>query len=714
LLAILFVPDPGAAQQGVTIQGHLYNALSQDPIADAVVTLQELNREARSGPDGRYGFENVPPGNYHLVVRAQGYQEQRTEVTVGNVPLAFDIQVGPELHFTEVLSVSPQARDQFEAYQPTTVLSGQDLAKELQGTLGAALESQPGIAERSFGPGPSRPVIRGLDGDRVLILEDGQRTGDLSSQSGDHGVNVNPAAADRIEVVRGPATLLYGSSAIGGLVNVISGVIPTASKTGTSGTLTLDAGTAAAEAGAAGNVEWGNGAWALHADVSGRRTGDVETPDGEIDNTQSRAGFGNLGFSRTGQKTYFGASYGYDDSKYGVPFVEDGQIQLTPRRHSFSFRAGGQGLEGAAESFRVTVGHKRYRHEELEGTEVGTRFENDTTEIEALVGHQALGRMKGTVGAWALDRAFAATGEEALSPPVDQRGVAGFVYEEVTWPHVTLQFGMRIDHASYEPAVALASRSFTNVSGSVGLLVRPPMARDSVTIAMSLARAARHPALEELYFNGEHPGNFAVEIGNPDLESEKALGFDVSLRWRTSRASGEVTYFRNDIADYIFRNPVTGVENDTEFPVIEFVAADSVLQGVEAHGDFAVTKTLYAEAGLDYVRGDVTAFDAPLPRIPPLRLRGGLRYQANALQIGGDLVAVAKQERLFGAETATDGYSLLRFFAAYSFEAGGVLNTITARLDNAANELYRNHLSLIKDFVPEMGRNLKVVYSVGF
>ena len=189
----------------------------------------------RTGPDGKFTIQDVPPGAYHLVVRADGFLPSRTEVTVKEAALAADVRINPQLHFTEVTSVSPEGRNQFESFQATNVLGGQELTKELQGTIGATLETQPGIAVRSFGPGPARPVVRGLDGDRVLVVEDGLRMGDLSSQSGDHGVNVNPASASRIEVVRGPATLLYGANAIGGLVNVITKEIPDAPVTSATG-----------------------------------------------------------------------------------------------------------------------------------------------------------------------------------------------------------------------------------------------------------------------------------------------------------------------------------------------------------------------------------------------------------------------------------------------------------------------------------------------
>ncbi len=718
--------------QGVpaTITGQLRETDSMKPVPGATVLVEGTSLIATSDGEGRFSIPNVPPGPQHLVIAAAGFVPLRTEVVIGSAPPPpLDVLLHPEVHYTEVVSVSPNVRDQFESYQPTSVLAGQELNQQLESTLGATLESQPGVAERSFGPGPSRPVIRGLDGDRVLILEDGQRVGDLSSQSGDHGVAVNPASASRIEVVRGPATLLYGASAIGGLVNVINETIPTRAIQGTHGALVVDLASAAKEFGGATDVRWGNGTWALTAGGSGRRSGDVETPAGAVDNTQSRGGFGNFGLSWTREKGFIGGSYGYDDTRYGVPFVEEGLVELTPRRHTLAFKAGGDKLAGPVEGIRANVAVRRYRHDEIVGGEVGTRFENDTNEADVMLRHRPAGRLTGTIGVSFLDRAFSAIGEEALSPPVDERAFAAFFYEELTWPHVTFQFGARANRASFDPEGGLPSRNFTDVSGSLGLLLRPAAADDRLTVAFSLARAARNPALEELYFFGPHPGNFAFEIGNPNLQSERALGFDASLRWRVPRVSGEVTYFRNSIDDYIFRNPISEDEFDDryghpveeedeeghgEFPFIEFVGADSLLQGVEAHSDFDLGNGIDAELGVDYVRGELRATHQFLPRIPPLRVRAGLRYHRAAFQAGGEVTAVSRQRRVFGEETPTAGYTLHRLFGSYTFGAGTVVHTITGRVDNATDTLYRNHLSLIKDFVPEMGRNFKLVYSLQF
>ena len=403
LVVALGMSSPAAAQDGVPLSGRLLNSLNGAPLGGATVQIDELRRQTMSAADGTFTFENVPPGTYHLSVLAQGFSTRRTEVSVAAGAAAIELQVDFDLHFEEVVSVSGDARSQFDTFQPTSVLAGQELAKQMEMSLGATLESQPGVASRSFGPAPARPVIRGLDGDRVLILQDGQRLGDLSSQSGDHGVPINPAAAQKIEVVRGPATLLYGANAIGGLVNVITDEIPTRPQTGATGNFTFDLGSAASEAGGAGDVHLGNGTVALHVGGGGRRSSEVGTPEGDVLNSQSRGGFGNVGLSWTGAKGYFGGSYGYDDTKYGVPVIEEGQVQLTPRRHAFSLRGGAQGLDGAFDSYRATLAVRRYKHDELEGDEVGTAFTNNTAEIEVMGSHRALGRLKGSLGGVGLE-----------------------------------------------------------------------------------------------------------------------------------------------------------------------------------------------------------------------------------------------------------------------------------------------------------------------
>ena len=480
-----------------SIRGRLLHSGSLVPITGGIVFVEETRAEAASASDGTFVVRGLADGTYHLVITATGFTPGRVEAVVrGPASSTVDYLLQPELHYTEVVSVSPQSRDQFEAYQATSVLAGQDLAIELQGSLASTVTSQPGISVRSFGPGASRPVLRGFDGDRVVVLEDGQRMGDLSSQSGDHGVNSNPAAASRVEVVRGPSTLLYGSNAIGGLVNVISDLIPTAPVAGHTGRFVADAGSAAREGGVAADISSGLGSWALHAGGAARGSGDLRTPGGVVDNTQSRSVLGNVGASWTPKQGFLGASYQYDSFRYGIPIVEEGQVELDPRRHSLTVRGQRQGMDRFVASVRGTFAHRRYRHDEIVAGQIGTRFSNDTSEFDVLATHRPLGRLTGTFGVSGLTRAFASTGEEALSPPVDQGNLAAFTYQEVTWPHVTLQFGARYDHVSYSPDGGLRPRGFDEASGSATTTSRPSgtSAWTSPSAGASGACLARSPS----------------------------------------------------------------------------------------------------------------------------------------------------------------------------------------------------------------------------
>ncbi|MEP7118168.1 MAG: TonB-dependent receptor [Acidobacteriota bacterium] len=534
--------------------------------------------------------------------------------------------------------------------------------------------------------------------------------------------------------MRGPATLLFGANAIGGLVNIVTDEIPAQAVTRPTGSMTFNLGSNSRPAGAAGDVHVGNGTFAMHFGGGGQHADSYHTPEGEVTNSNSRSAFVNVGGSWTGTRQYAGVSYGYNDTKYGIPVLEGGTVSLTPKRHAFSARAGGQGLNGPLSSYRATLAVRRYQHSELEGTAVGTQFTNYTVEGEVLLSHRPAGRMSGSIGGWFLTREFSASGAEALSPPVNQKGAAGFLYEEVTWPHFTAQFGGRVDQTTFAPESGLPDRNFTEYSGSVGALIRPQAANDNFVVAVSLARAARNPALEELYFFGPHAGNLAFEIGNPELGSERALGFDLSVRGRSRRVQGELTFFRNRISDFIFRRPIAtaeftarsaefsqrfgagfagdGAGNGSEFPSVEFSATNALFYGVEAHADVTLTATLGAELTRDVVRATRTADGAALPRIPPQRVVAGLRYTHGAVQAGGSVTAAADQNRVFGAETATAGYATVRLFATYTLPSPRAVQTVTARLDNATDTLYRSHLNYLKDVTPEIGRAFKLVYAV--
>lgn len=706
------IAQPAEPLPAAPLAGRLRHSLSGDPVPDATLVLEPGGWRTTSRRDGSFAFAGVPAGRYTLVASAAGFSTARVVVTVAAGPTSpVALALDPVLEFSEAVSVNAETRGAFDIAQPLAVLSGQELGKQLEGSLGAALKTQLGVAERSSGPGASRPVIRGLDGDRVLILHDAHGMGDVSSQSADHGVAVNPATASRIEIVRGPATLLYGSNAIGGLVNVVTNTIPTDQRHGAAahrGLLTVDAGSAASELGAAAATTWRQGAVAFHVSGAGRRSAEVGTPAGAVRNTDARSATGAVAASWLGSAGYAGVSYGLDDGRYGLPALAGSGVTLTPRRHSVSVRGEWRAWPRLFESARISAVRRAYTHDEIENGAVGTRFANTLSEATLLLAQRPRGRWSGTVGVAGTWRSFSATGAEALTPPVDQRAASAVLVEQVKWSRVTLEGGARVEVTDYRPQEGRRPRDFADVSLSSGLVWR---LADPVALAVSVARASRRPAIEELYFDGLHIGNFAYEIGSATLEAERAVGTDASLRWRWARASGELTWFRNAIDGYIFREP-TGRLFDG-FPVVRFVSRDAVLTGVEAKADVQLTDWLVADLALDGTRGTLRGGDA-LPRMPPWRGRVGARVHRQAWQAGGEVVVTARQSRVHPGETPTAAAGVTRLFASWSFAQGRVVHTATARLDNATNTLYRNHLSYLKERVAEMGRSLRVVYTAGF
>lgn len=712
---LLLASRVSAATLAVTVSGP-----DDVAVSGAVVSLVPAQREALTDASGVARFENVPAGEYDVAVRSSGLTPQRAHVSVvEGDSLTVPISLAAGAHFSESVTVSPNGRDTFESYQPASVLGGEDLQQRLGSTLGATLASEPGVNVRSFGSGNARPVVRGLDNDRVLVLENGARTGDLSSQSADHGVTLDPATATQIEVVRGPATLLYGSSAIGGVVNLVSDEIATRPVDGVHGSFTAQGATADDNGGLAGNLKGGNGRLTWRVNGSGQRTGDYATPAGDVPNSQSSSKSGGGALAYTAEDGYLGASYQYVDTRYGVPYVEEGETTLHPRRTRVDLRGERRTLGGFVSGVKFQGGFRDYVHDEIEGSgEIATTFRNRTVEANLFLNHAALGPLTGTFGVRGEHRDYSAAGEEALAPPTTQSGVSAFLYEELAFRHVSVQFGSRIDHTAFATDGAaierpgLPDRSFTNVSASLGLL---GYLRDDLTVAVNLARAARNPSLEELYNLGPHAGNFAFEIGDPTLATEVATGADLSVRYRGARLQAEATGFVNDIDGFIFPFQTGAVDEDEGLPVVNFRSADSRFLGFEAHVDAGLTRDLWLVLGGDAVRGALRAEGDPaLPRIPPHRYWVGLRYEHGPFHLEGELKSVGRQTRVYGAETPTAGYTLVNAHGSYQLTTGRTVHTLTLRVDNVGDELYRNHLSYIKDLTPEMGRTVKLVYGVRF
>ena len=708
---LFLIVFPALAQRTATVVGKVYDPQAQ-PVAGATVTLVELRRSVVTAADGTFRFDNVPPRHYHVRAESNrlGFTVGEADVEAGETRTV-EIVIDPLVHAEEiVVTASADSRRESEVYQPVNVLGDEELATRIQPTLGETLAQEPGVTSTSFGAGSSRPVIRGLGADRVRVLEEGVGTGDVSNVSPDHAVSVDPSSAQQIEIVRGPATLLYGSNAVGGVVNVISDRVPSErSSSAISGDLDLRYASAAEEKSAAIALNGGIDSFAWHADASLRDTNDYAIPGGTLGNSAMESQSGTIGGSYVADRGFLGAALTRFATDYGIP-GEEVRIDLVSTRLDVK---GEMNDLGIFQAVRVRLGLSDYGHEEIEPDgEIGTRFTSDGLEGRLEARHRNFGRVRGTWGAQITTTDFVAAGEEAYIPPNDSRSTAVFAFEELPGERFDLQFGARLEHQHVRVEGDLPDRDFGGISGSIGGIWRPA---EGYAVAVSLARAVRLPTATELYADGPHAATRQFEIGNPMLDEETSLGLDVALRRTVGRFRGELNLFNNSFDGYIYETP-TGDEVDG-FPVFEFVQRDARFRGAElathTHLFSRGESHIELDMSADYVRATVKG-GANLPRIPPVRAAVGLTMHGGPWSARAEVRHTFDQDHVAPLESRTHGYTFVNAHAGYRLIAGNTVHDILLRGSNLTNELARSHVSALKEVAPLPGRDVALSYKLTF
>jgi iron complex outermembrane receptor protein len=746
-LIVLGIAAPARAQAPAAtgrITGRVIHG-TEGPASDAEVQVLELRRRTRVGADGTFRFEDVPPGLY--LVQAQS---QRHGLAVGAVTVVAGQDASVELsvdlathHETVVVTARGEASALSDIAQAVTVLSGTELSLRLQPTLGETLAQQPGVSSTYFGPGASRPVIRGLSGDRIRVLQDGIGSSDASNTSPDHAVSYDPLSARRIEVVRGPATLLYGSNAVGGVVNVLDSRIPDARPTqAVGGTFELAGGTVADEKQGALSLNGGGGKFAWHADGFARDAGDIDIPglaesaalraeeeeegeehepeDGVLPNSATEAQGGAVGASFVADRGFLGLALSAFDTEYGVPghVHEEGEeeaaagaeegvrIDLQQRRGDLrgELRNPLRGLS----SVRVRFGVADYQHQELEGGAVGTTFTNNAWEGRLEATHRPLGALSGSFGLQLARRDFLAVGDEAFLPPTLTHNWAVFLFEEIGTGPVRLQLGGRYESQDVDAeGEAPTTRSSDGFSGSAGLTWR---GGKGYSAGLSFARSAKLPSAEELFSNGPHIATQSFEIGNPDLTNEKSLGVDFTVRRLGERVRGEAGLFLNRFDDFIFAEVTDEMEDGLE--VVRYVQRDARFWGAEASVAIDLLHRephhLDLEVSGDFVRAELRDNGEPLPRIPPDRFGVGLHYHGERWNGRIEARHAAEQDRISEFERPTAGYTLLNASLGYRLFAGRTIVDLILRGTNLTDEEARAHTSFLKDLAPLPGRDIRL------
>lgn len=670
-----------------------------------------------------------------------------------------------------VINASPLGKTALESAQPVNIISGDQLKQLNAHSLGETLALEPGINNTHFANVAGSPIIRGLGGPRVKVTQNGLDTGDVSRGSPDHAVTTETSTAQQIEVLRGPATLLYGSGAIGGVINIVDNRIPSEPVFGLQGNANLSASTNNQTKEGAYDLQLGNGRWALYTDAFKRNVDDYETAsftndEGEtvdhVDNTFVDAKGGTVGTSYQFDDGFFGISYQALYQEYGIPGHEHGHESEHQHEHEHGnesapyadleqnrvqlageWRAPVQGISRV----ELRSAFTDYQHQEIEGNTVGTEFNNDQKEVRLIAEHVPLAGWKGAFG-WQWDISDkSAMGEEAFTPDTARRTQGLFwVVEQEFGPH-HVDLGARYERTSLS-SEEVSLDTFSATSASAGYLYH---FNHHTSFSVNLSHAERAPTANEVFANGNHfatrtyelgldyelheetPGEYHVEPNTTGFETETSNNLDLGFHYEENGFHSSVNVFYNRVDDFIYDDFIgvnsgqlhddhdhDGHAHDAEhahqdgLDVVQFRQVDAVLYGYELVLDWQLTDAWSLHGFSDYTRAKQRD-DGNLPRIPAQRIGTELRYQGSAWDGSLGYTRFLQQDKITQSETTTDAYGLLN--ARLNLYPNVLANhgaTLYLKGENLTNQLGFVHSSFLKDDAPVTGRRFQVGVSVSF
>lgn len=650
-----------------------------------------------------------------------------SSVSVANTP-----EAQPLLEIT--ITASPLGRTADELVQPIAVLSGEELTSKKRSGIGETLANEPGISSGDFGAGASRPIIRGQSGPRVDVLANGISAMDVSALSPDHAVTINPLIARQIEIIKGPATLLYGSSASGGVVNVTDSRLATEVTEGFSGALEASQGSNARNALGSADINYGHGNHQWHVDGTRSRSDNYAIPgnaavdgssgsQGRLANSDSDLSNGALGYSYISDSgNAFGFSANQYDQRYGLPVEDEAFIVMRQRRYDMQALLRNPLPE--LESLRFKLSDSRYGHSEYEdAATLGTRFTNNETQARIEAVHQAVDGFRGVVGVQLGQREFAAVGDEAYVPATKSQQAGVFVLEEHRFGRNKIELGARVESVRLDPN-GLAGRDFTPISASLGSLYD---LSENSHLRVTLTHAERAPAIEELYAGGPHAATGTFEKGDTKLRLEQSQDLEIGIDHHHGRVGLEASVFHKQARNYIYASEVDdGSGNPTrvnntytasgpgeDFLLIQYDQSRARFSGYELAANYALLDSTDGPVQLtirgftDAVRGTIetASGDAPAPRLTPSRYGLSLHGHYREASANVSYVQAMQQNRPGRLDTQTAGYGLLNADVNLILSRQGANEaSVFVQGTNLLNDDIRRSTSFIKDAVPAPGR----------
>jgi iron complex outermembrane recepter protein len=711
--------------------GHVIDAETGEHLPFVNLLIKGTRIGTITDATGHYLLTNLPEGPLTIIASSMGYAITETQiVAVLKTTIEVDIKVSPtSINLAGItLTASPTASG--FRYQPDAVFMGEQIQRKSEPSFGEMLNGQPGVAMRSLGSAPARPVIRGMDGDRILVLENGERMGDISETSADHSISLDPLVASRVEVIRGPASLLYGSSALGGVINLMTTDIPDQWDEGITGVVSGQGATVNNMGAGFGRLTYGGNSNAFSGRLAFRKAGDITTPDGVIPGTSMRSYDGAFGWGMNHDNINGGLSFSFSDQAFEIPEsieIPEEAVEIRARRMALQGRFGrklkGEFFDQAQFRFNATHFHQQeVEIERLPGQapveEIELEYDQYAFSSTLTLQHRPIGVLaRGALGFSLNGQSLDIIGSESYTPGEQRITAAAFTFQEIPLSYtLRMQFGLRLD---FQNSKALsnevfpdinASRNALNYSGSLGLNVRP---FEGLEIGGQLARSHRNPNVEELFAEGSHLGAGVYETGNPSLKDEIGHGGDLFVSWKKGFLEMEVTGFVNNFSNYIVFQPTGEVDGPTGYPIFTYTEGEALMYGSEIAMGIRFTKGITLQSSADWVRGLRIIHDEAnenLPFIPPFRFNNELEYDFERGWISSGFMLVSKQNKVAPEEESTDGYSLLNFQAGMRLNHAG-RHVLILKVQNALDTKYRDHLSRIEDrnvFMP--GRNFNLTY----
>jgi iron complex outermembrane receptor protein len=721
------------------------------PLAGAEVRLLELDRTMRAGSNGEFTFRDIPAGVYTVFAGASGFASATQRVAVyGTARTAFDLSASAIPLKEVVVTASPFPRTVDQQYQSTASKSLIEFQNSSGMSFAEKISDLPSVAVRSNGSAPSRPVLRGLSDNEVLVLENGLRVGDLATFDPAHATPLEAISIQRVDVVRGPATVLYGPSTIGGVVNLITDVVPSVSDRPLAGIAAIEGNSVSNQTAGYFNNVFTSGSNAFRVSAGGSHSDDIRIPSGTYVDPETGTPFAldrmPQTFDHSGE---FGGGYAFDgyrgglgigakhyEMNYGIPGVPPNPdfvnvppttSRIAERRNTIETRNFFNVPSTLVQTVKLNASYNDYNHSEFPTAQDAsgvsdpeeTHFHKRDLNAVLQLQQNPRGRLNGVLGLWTNFEDMKIDGDEPLGPNSTTTGLAGYAYEEfIATPSSRLQAGLRYDYNkiqtnpdpnSADPAFQTldVSRNANAVTGSLGL--NRDLNRD-LNLSLSVARSFRAPTVQELFANGLDAPSGTFTIGTPTLEPETGLGVDAGIRGNFATASFSLSPYLNYIHNYIYgflRGDVI-----QGFPVRQFGMTNARLAGGEGTFDVQPRPRFAIRASADYVNAQDTKNDVPLPFTPPLRGLLRTTYRDRTYMGTIEWRGATKQTRLGEGDTPTAGYGIVNLGFGFRLPSRKVVHEIGIHCDNLFDRDYRDSLSVIKDFLPMPGRGFRLNYQL--